>query len=615
MKKIINVFLKNEKTAYILLLSVLTFGIYLRSIGFDFVNFDDDINVYENPYLTKGFTKDGIIWAFTAQYYFWQPMVWLTYLIDFEFWGLNPKGYHLTNIIFHTINSVLVFHLFTRLTKELRASAFIAFVFALHPLHVESVVWITERKDVLFVFFWLLATTAYVKYTERKSLSSYLTVFTLFCLSLMSKPMAITFPFTLILLDLWPLNRFKGTEKPLKIIAEKIPLLIPLGITMYLTLTSKMVMETIQITDTMPFVTKISNIPVSYLTYVYKFLVPEGLTVFYPYTHNQAIVIIFASLVLLLCTIFACAVVRNKPFVAVGWFWFLGTLVPTIGLIQGGDHVLADRYMYIPLIGLSIVLTWGAKEFSKKFKIKNGYVAITAFLVIGALCITTFYQVGFWKDSMTLWNRTVELEPKAAVAYNNRGIIYERDNQYKLAFKDYKAALEIKPNYSNAHNNIGNMYSKKQKYSLALEHLSKAILIDSKYANAYNNRGLLFNKLGQTQRAVSDFSSAIEANPTHKDAYYNRGVVNEALGNLKDAISDYSSLIKLAPMKTEAYNNRGIAYAINGNLTKAISDFKVAIRVDPKDKAAYYNLSRAYSKLGQTELSQKYLALAQKLSK
>jgi hypothetical protein len=553
------------------ILTVITFW-PLKDCGF--VSLDDDVYVYQNAHVQSGLNWNSIKQAFSSEIIgksgFWHPLTWLSLMLDYQIFGLNPFGFHMVNLLFHVMNTILLFLIFRRMTKTIWPSAFVACLFAIHPLHVESVAWIAERKDVLSTFFWMLTMGAYSYYVEHPGLRRYFFVLLFFVLGLMSKPMLITLPFVLLLLDYWPLQRFEETRPNHKVqtevftsetsdkqkkkyknkpavketadseykwsliyplVWEKVPLFVLAilsSIVAYITVQSAGAVNF----NALTLVVHIGNAFISYITYIGKMIWPSNLAVFYPYPGLLVPWHVLGS-VFLLIAITSVVIWKAKkiPYLATGWLWYLGTLVPVIGIVQVGSHAMADRYTYITLIGLFIMVAWGVPELLRKWSYRKEILLASSALSILCLSIITWTQVGYWQNSTTLYDHTLEVTDNNWPIYYNRGAAYYHLGNYRQAIEDLNRAIEIKPGY----------------------------------AEAYVSRGLAYNELGNYRQAIEDLNSAIEINPEYAEAYYNRGITYYHIGNYRQAIENYDRAIEIKPAYADAYYNRGAAYLMLGN--------------------------------------------------
>jgi len=452
-------------------------------------------------------------------------MTWLSHMLDCELFGLNPGMHHLTNLLFHMANSILLFLILRRMTGAIWQSAFVAALFALHPLHVESVAWVAERKDVLSTLFWMLTMWVYVLYAERPGLNRYLIMILLFfILGLMSKPMLVTLPFVLLLMDYWPLGRLKpwwcrqktelNSHKStfLRLILEKVPLFALSAILSVVTFIAQG--GAMKSLAKLNFGVRIANALVSYITYIGKAFWPQDLAVLYPHPGAMAIWQPVGSGLLLLClSLISIRTIRVFPYFAVGWLWYLGTLVPVIGLVQVGTHAMADRYTYIPLIGLFIMVAWGVPDLLRKWSYRRIVLALSAGLVVSILMMCTWLQVRHWKNTVSLFSHTTNVTVHNYIAHNGLGAGLEEQWQYDKAIYHYSEALRIKPDFAMAHNNLGGALYLKGDLKSAIRHYSEALRIEPYNAKAHYNLGLALERQGRMKSAIGHYSEALRIKP------------------------------------------------------------------------------------------------------
>lgn len=489
---------KNQRALIVLCLIAVCIAAFGRIAGNGLIYFDDNIYVTENPFIQSGFSLQSIAWAFTTTYFtYWHPVTWLSHMLDWRLFGANLSGHHLVSLLVH-IGAVIFFFLFLcKTTKNIRAAAFAAALFAVHPLRVESVAWAAERKDVLCLFFGMASLYAYAFYAEDPKLSRYVLSFILFVLSLMSKPLLVTLPFLLLLMDYWPLGRWEKDPLPkagastARLVAEKIPfLIVAIGVSI-LTVWAQTNAGAVSSLEKLPFLTRLANAVISYVAYLGKIFWPVHLAVFYPY--EQAIPLwktISSGLLLAGITAWVLYYARKLPFLLVGWFWYLGTFVPVIGLIQAGDQAMADRHTYLPSAGIMILLVWGAMSFLQSKDLQKKILLPAGLVIIVILAALTWQQCGYWKNGIVIWDHTLRVTPNNALAYKARGTNYDKLGLYERAIADYDEAIRLNPNFD----------------------------------IAYYNRGVAYDHLGREQRAIADYTEAIRVNPNYQDAYNNRGV-------------------------------------------------------------------------------------------
>jgi lipoprotein NlpI len=579
-----------------LVLTVTTLSVYWRVHKFGFVNYDDDKYVSGNSHIYTGLKWENVIWVFTHQHACnWHPLTGLSHILDCQLFNLKPGPHHLVNLLFHIVNTLFLFTVLRQITGGFWQSTFTAALFALHPVHVESVAWISERKDVLSTLFWLLTTAAYFHYVKSPKISRYLLVFVLFAMGLMAKPMLVTLPFVFLLLDYWPLGRleFSGINL-LRLVREKIPLFVLSGISCAITVVVQTNVGAVSPLEGLGLYARFSNIIVSYVEYVIKMFWPVNLAVFYPHPYDKLpLWQVLDSVVMLVCiSVLVVKVSGRHKYLLTGWFWYLGTLVPVIGLVQVGSQGMADRYTYIPSIGLLFVVAWGADDLFGKWKYKHIVLGLSAFASITILTVLTWFQVGYWRDSFSLFDHAVKVTKENDVAYNNRGTIYYEKGEYDMAIADYNKAIEISPRYIEAYYNRAKVYNAKKQYDLAISDYSKAIEINPKLAEAYTNRGAIYKTMERYAFAICDYDKAIELNPTLAEAYNNRGAAYYAKGDYALAISDYSRAVELKPDFTWAYFNKANACEVSGRATEAVEAYKGFIQHAPAQYAPYIERAR-----------------------
>lgn len=572
-------------------------AVYWQTGNYDFVDFDDDVYIFRNPHVRAGLCSESIRWAFTATHAAnWHPLTWLSHILDVEFYGLNPGQHHLTNVIFHIANTLLLFFVFRQMSGKIWQSAFVAGLFALHPLHVESVAWVSERKDVLSTFFWLLTMRSYLRFVREPKLMTYLPVLLFFILGLMSKPMLITLPFVLLLLDCWPLERLSsGRDKSLlPIILEKIPLLAISGISLLVTFLAQKDWGAVGNSELYPFSLRISNALISYIRYIGKLFWPSDMAFFYPYsrslpgweTAGAGILLVSLSVVIL-------RNLKQRPYLTVGWLWYLGTLVPVIGLVQLGGQSMADRYTYIPFIGLSVMAAWGipevtAKQRYGKISLASGSAVIfTMFMAISNL------QTGYWQNSITLFEHALAVTKNNHVAHNNLGVVLHRQGKADEAIAHYSEALRIKPRDADAHNNLGLLLANQGKTDEAVAHYTEALRLDPGLASAYNNMGIIMEKKGDFDSAGQYYSKALQITPDYPEALNNMGLIFLRKEEMNKAIAYFTASLKVRPDNAQTHNNMGIALLRSKRPDLALAHFRAALRIKPDYLSAYTNLKAA----------------------
>jgi Tfp pilus assembly protein PilF len=546
----------------------------------DFVSYDDRAYVTENPRVRAGLTRSSVIWAFTATSASnWHPLTWLSHMTDCSLFGLNPSGHHLTSLLFHIANTLLLFGILKRMTGKVWPSVFVAAVFALHPLRVESVAWVAERKDVLSSFFALLAIAAYLRYAEKPGVGRYLLTLLVLCLGLMAKPMLVTLPFVFLLLDYWPMNRFQWARPEMdqdsspssvagnyhatsvaRLIAEKIPFFLVIAVSCLVTFRVQQRAWSEASLENLPVNARIINALTSYLGYIIKMFCPTRLAVLYPYPKDLRV---DAALLLPVgIAILMIRYARHRPWLTFGLLWFLGTLVPAIGLVQVGMQAMADRYTYLPSIGISIIVVWGAAELLANWRYRRIGLGIIAGALLSVLLICTRVQIRYWQNSVTL----------------------------------YKHALAVTKDNLIVHNNLADVLLKDNRPDEAILHLEESLRINPKFHLVHYNLGRAFLSQERLDEAAASFKKALELQPDHPYGNYNMGVVMTRLGNHEDAIRYFKTALRLKHDWPDAYSNLGLAYLMTGRYDLAIQNCNEALRLIPDFPAALDTLNAALQK-------------------
>ncbi len=561
----------NKKYTYLIIifLTIACLAAFGRIAGNEFINFDDNIYITENNHIRSGLNAESIKWAFSSFVSKnWHPLTWLSLMLDYSLFGTHSGGYHLMSLLLHIGSVIFLFLFLNKTTQSPWRSAFAAALFALHPLRVESVAWAAERKDVLSMFFGMASLYAYAFYAESLKLSRYLICLILFALSLLSKSMLVTLPFIFLLLDYWPLGRWQEALKTIKgkailpgrLLMEKIPFLV-------LTLASGIITVWAQYEADYPhlsFPSRLANAVISYVAYLKKFLLPIDLAVFYPFQSSFPLWQILGSgLILLGVTVLVIYFKGRRPFLFVGWFWYLGALVPVSGLIQV-NAPMADRYTYLPSIGIAIMLVWGMPLILPGDEIRKKILIPAAMMILLVLSALTYKQCGYWKDSITLFSHALRVTKKNILAQINLASALHKNGKSDEAIDSYNTAIRLNPNYAESYYGRGNVYADSGQHQKAMEDLNNAIRLKHDYADAYNNRGTVYHELGRYQEAIEDYNKAIRLKPGYI-IYYNRGNSYIKTGRIPEAIEDFNQTIRLKRDFIEAYNNRGFAYFNQGN--------------------------------------------------
>jgi protein O-mannosyl-transferase len=555
-------------------LAVSALLVFWQVRNFDFVNYDDNDYVFANPHVLNGLCPDDISWAFTTSHASnWHPLTWLSLMLDCQLFGPGAGRIHLVNLLLHIANTLLLFTVLKKMTGALWQSAFVAALFALHPLHVESVAWVSERKDVLSTFFWLLAILAYWQYVKKPGVPRYLLVLFIFALGLMAKPMLVTLPFVLLLLDYWPFQRKISRH----LLVEKIPFFVLSVISSVITFLAQRNTGAMADIDSLPLTNRIAGVFLSYTQYIAKIFWPSNLAIFYPINVGSIPFWQAASCALLLLGIsfFVVRIGRNQRYLLLGWFWFVVTLVPVIGIVQVGSQAYADRYTYIPYIGLFIMLAWGLPQLLSKWIYRKIILGISMVIVLTALGICAHRQTSYWKNSITLFSHAVEVVPNNWLAYDGLGSAYGSLGRIAEAIDAYKQAVQIKPNYAEAYFNLGCDYDDLGRFTEAMNAYEQAVRIKPDYARAYFGIGGDYERLGRAAEAIDAYKQAIRIDPNYAPACYNLGNVYNALGRVAEAIDVYKQAIKIKSDFAQAHNNLGLAYLAIGDKKSALAEYNI----------------------------------------
>jgi protein O-mannosyl-transferase len=616
----------------------------VRDAGF--VQLDDPVYVSENPRLGDGLTLDAIAWAFTTfTNANWHPLTWLSHLIDVQLFGLNPGGHHLTNLALHTANGVLLFFVLLALvapdrptTADLARSGFVAALFAVHPLHVESVAWISERKDVLSTLFWILTMWAYVRYVRRPGGARYAVVALVFALGLMAKPMLVTLPFVLLLLDIWPLQRLttfrgRGPTSLLRRLFEKAPLIFLSAASSVVTVIAQQQGGAVMSLEAVPFALRIQNAAVSFVAYLGQALWPANLAAFYPQRAPSIALVAFS--VMALSTITVAVVVawrRRNPAPAVGWFWYLGTLVPVIGLVQVGRQAMADRYTYVPFIGLFIAMVWAVPRLAVRRPLARAVLAAAATAILVACVVVTRAQVRHWHSNTALWERALDVtlglgrdrarllvagltldggrvaepiarffQPDADRArLDAAGVLLELGHR-DAALRTLHEVIGKQPLMAAAHEHLGRALAATGRTDAAVASFLEALRLDPTLQSAHANLGRIHGDAGRFDRAAQHLSQAVTLNPRDARARCDFGLALTHLGQFDEALAQFGEALKLDPTLPELHNNLGLARAGQGHLAESVPYFREAVRLRPSYADALRNLAIAEMRLGRAD--------------
>jgi len=587
---------KQLRTVIGVALVLITAALYAPMLHHQFINFDDDDYITNNARVKAGLTWSGVIWAFrTGAAANWHPLTWISHMLDCQLYGLNPAGHHATNLLFHVVNTLLLFFWLNQITGAVWRSALVAALFAWHPLHVESVAWAAERKDVLSTFFWLLSLMAYSRYAQKRlgtDLAAHPSGFRLpepnyflalfwFACGLMSKPMVVTLPFVLLLLDFWPLNRFQipvSTRRMVRLLIEKIPFLVlaaATSIVTYFVQTSGRALWTAVAT---PFSTRLANALWAYERYVSKTFLPSDLSIFYPYRASlPAGVVMSAVLFLVLWSGLSFWRIRQNPYLFVGWFWFLGTLIPTIGLVQVGSQSMADRYMYIPGIGLFVVVAWGLGDLVERYAHWRRLVIPAVGAALAACLVGTEIQLGYWQNSIQLFRHALAVSPDNFVAYNCLGEAFAEQGMKQEALTLCAEAVQIAPNNPVAQYNLGMFLAQSGRTDEARQHLDAAARLAPFNSEIQYNLGTFLMLHGEPEAAASHFTAALRERPDFPEAHFRLAQALSQQHKSREAVVQYGEALRLKPDYPDALNE--FAWLLSTSPDPEIRDGKKAVQL------------------------------------
>jgi len=542
-----------DKCKNLIVMAVLTVVILIvfwQVHTFEFLNYDDDKYVYENKNIRTGLTWQNIKWVFTNEHASnWHPLTGLSHILDCHLFGPRAGLHHLVNLLFHIVNTLLLFIVFEKMTTSRWQSAFVAALFALHPLHVESVAWISERKDVLSTLFWILTMTAYFSYVKKSGALRYLLTLLLFTMGLMAKPMLVTLPFVLLLLDYWPLNRLSAlNERQIyPLVLEKVPFFVLSAVSSIITFVVQEKAGAVQLIEAFPLSIRIPNAVVSYGKYILKMFWPTHLAAFYPHQAEKLPLwqVSIIAVLMLFITVLVIRYTKKYRYLFVGWFWYIGTLVPVIGLVQVGSQAMADRYTYITLTGLFIIIAWGTNDLLANWKYRKIALGISAAASILLLSILTSIQTSHWQNSQTLFEHTLKVTDGNYIAHNNLALALSQTNKLDEAANHLRLALQINPDYFDAYNNLGMVCIKLDRTTEAAQACLQAIELNPEHPIPYNNLGLVYLRTKQYQQAIQTFQKAIQIKPDFIQAHIGLGIAYFESGDKDAAMREYEILKKI----------------------------------------------------------------------
>ena len=627
------VFSKYKVILVCIFLAGATLTAYWQVLQSDFVNLDDPMYVTENRYVNTGFTWENIRWAFSmGKVAYWHPLTWVSHILDCQLYGLRPGLHHLTNLIIHVANTLLLFGVLKRVTGAVWKSAFVAALFALHPINVDSVAWVAERKNVLSTLLWLLTIWAYAIYAQHGGVRRYLITLFLFALGLLAKPMLVTLPPVMLLLDYWPLGRFSLRQKlksqisnsklsvraspTFELVMEKVPFFVLSAVSSYLSFTSVRLLGITISTELVPMKFRIENALVSYVRYIDKIIWPRNLAVFYPYPEKVATWESTSALAVLLFVTFVLLVVfRRKRYLGIGWLWYIGTLIPVIGLVQAGLWpTMADRWAYVPMMGLAILTTWGVGDIAAKWRLRVPTLVIPAGAYLSVLLVCTYLQVGHWRNSFTLFTHALDVTSGNYIAHLNLGNVLLKEKKTDEAIHHYKNAIEIHNNYKDAHYNLGIALGLQEKYDDAVKEFYTVLRLDKNYWKAGFHLANALAKTGHLDEAIARYENVVQLHPNDVEVYNNFALALVKKGKVNEAIEYYNKCLEINPGSVEVLNNLSIALTEQGKFDLAIAQLQKALGLKPSFAETYYNLAGTLRQMGQIDEAATYYKKAVQLN-
>ncbi len=587
-------------------LAAMTLAIYAQVIGHQFITLDDLGYIKENPMVNRGVTFAGLAWAFTTFHATnWHPLTWISHMIDCQLFGTNAGRHLLVNALIHVANTLLVFWFLLRKTHARWPSALVAALFALHPLHVESVAWASERKDTLSTFFGLLSLIAYVRYAEAPSSGRYVWTAITLALGLLAKPMLVTWPFLMLLLDYWPLRRYQKSEVRNQwsvvrgLVVEKLPLFALAAASAFMTFLAQSHGGAVRTFAFAPVALRLSNALVSYAKYLLLTFWPNNLAVYYPFAPIgiPAWQVIGAAFLLIGITVFCISQRKIRPYLIVGWLWFLGTLVPVIGLVQVGGQTMADRYFYIPSIGLFIALVFGLADIAKSWRVAPSLIAGIGGGVLLLLAILTNGQIKLWRNSFTLFEHTLAVTPPNLQIEHSLGFAMGASGRYDEAAAHFEKTLQIDPDFYEGLVSMGVTRQFQGRLPEAIDYFQAAIRSRSEDPKAHSLLGTALAAQNRTEAALDEMRRASELAPKDPNIRNDLGLVLAQLGRIPEAIDQFHEALRINPNDAEAHNNLGLALIDSGKPRESIPEFEAALRLNPSLENASKNLQEAEAKL------------------
>lgn len=603
-----------------ILLVVVTLAVYGQVARFEFINFDDTFHVTENERVQEGLTWENVGWVFSAgPAPGWYPLAWLAHMADCELFGLHPGGHHVMSLVLHVLNALLLYWVLFRMTGAHAKSCFVAMVFAIHPLHVESVAWVSSRKDVLSAFFCMLTVLAYIRYVERPARLRYALVFVLFALGLLAKPMLVTLPLVLLLLDYWPLERAKSgrifDRDNVGLLLEKVPLLCLSAVACVCTVVLQGMGGAIQRLDIIPLWVRFGNASLAYLAYMRKAVLPYDLAMFYPHARSDLDIVaaLGAAALIAVLSLAALIAIRRRPYATVGWFWYLGMLFPVIGVVQIGSHAMADRFTYLPLIGLLIAVAWGLPEMLHKWRFRRSGLTLASVTTVVALAAACFVQVGYWRTSETLFLHAIEVTENNDLAHNNLGTVYHLEQRYEEAAEHFLLAMEASPNDVKAYHNLGLTRMEQGRAEEAEGLFRHALLLQPCDADVHVNLAKVLLDSGDVTGAEEHCRAALECDAGNIEALVNLGAVLARQGNATEAAGAYVEALALDPDNASAHMNLANLLARAGRPEEAMVQYVEALRLAPDAPLTHYNAATFFDGRGEVEQARMHYGEALRL--